>query len=243
MIVTGDVGNKNDEVAAVMHMNTLPVNSNSTADSDSEDENERAMAMQQLQHKIQYDVSLSGPLSFVLEDVRRMESNAGSIEEVLGRYDNRNNKDMGNKRPSDSIPVNMPASLASSLLNRSGMCCLLTDSHDITVRRHQLKVLSEEFTDVDVLRFVEIFARGGMMAYNPISAQTSTRIKQLLIRLIDLERLYHENLMTCKRKDVVRAADIITGGADRADVDEMILRARNRGEELGVCVQRLLSLF
>jgi hypothetical protein len=152
-----------------------------------------------------------------------------------------------------SVPVNVNvptannnAFLSATLIGRSGHCCLLTDSQDFTVRRHQLKVLSEEFSDVDFVKFIESSVLrcpgGSIIAYNAVSAQMSGKMKQLLVRLMELERSHADGVMTCKQKDFVRAMDIIPGVAERGnEADETVMRARIRAEEISNCVHRLLS--
>ncbi len=141
-----------------------------------------------------------------------------------------------------SVAVNNPF-LTNALIGRSGHCCLLTDSQDFAVRRHQLKVLSEEFSDVDFVKFIESSVmRGGAISYNTISAPMFGKMKQLLVRLVELERSHADGVMTCKQKDFVRAMEIIPGVAERGnEADETVMRARMRAEEISGCVHRLLT--
>jgi hypothetical protein len=66
-------------------------------------------------------------------------------------------------------------------------------------------------------------------------------MKQLLVRLVELERSYAEGVMACKQKDLARSLDIITGTMDRNEPDETISRARSRAEEISGCVHRVLT--
>lgn len=206
-------------------------------DSDSEEEDRMHSSSSS---KVPGDVggmlSATGPLAFVLDDVRKMESNIGTIEDALLRGDGKKDS----KRTMNDMPMNSN-SLLHALIGRNGVCCLLTDSHDFSVRRHQLKVLSEEFVDIDFVKFIESTARGGIISYNNITAPMFAKMKQLLVRLVELERTYAEGVIACKQKDLVRSVDIITGTMERNEMDETIGRARSRAEEISGCVHRLLT--
>jgi hypothetical protein len=182
----------------------------------------------------------SGPFSFILDDIRKMEINLGTIEDALLRGDIKKDGFSG-KRGNDQLSI-APNTLLASLIGRSGSCCLLTDSHDYTVRRHQLRILSEEFSDIDFVKFIESCARGGIVSYNAITVQLAPKIKQLLLRLVDLERAYADGVFNCKQKDYPRAQEIITGMGDRgSEIDDTISRARIRADEIGICVHRVVS--
>jgi hypothetical protein len=212
----------------------------------------------------------TNPLHFLLEDIRRMEVHSlGSIEENILRSGESMKKDVNNpngmggvggigtgttylghlgnsasslqKRGNESIALT-PNTLLASLIGRNGSCCLLTDSHDFYVRHHQLRILCDEFVDIDFIKFIESCSRGGMVSYNAITVQLAPKIKTLLLRLADLERAYADNVFNCKQKDYPRAQDIITGLADRPnEIDDTITRARIRAEEISICVHRVVS--
>ena len=228
MLATGDNCRQDDS----QHMKLGGI------DSDSEDE--ERMHGSSSSSKLPVDmtgmISAAGPLAFVLEDVRKMESNIGTIEDALLRGDGQ--KD--GKRSMNDMAIN-PNSLLNALIGRNGACCLLTDSHDFSVRRHQLKVLCEEFPDIDFVKFIESTGRGGIISYNNITAPMFGKMKQLFVRLVELERTYAEGVIACKQKDIARSVDIVTGTMDRNEIDETIARARSRAEEISGCVHRILT--
>jgi hypothetical protein len=212
----------------------------------------------------------TNPLQFLLEDIRRMEVHSlGSIEENILRSGESMKKDVNNpngmggvggvgtgatylghigssasslqKRGNDAISL-APNTLLASLIGRNGSCCLLTDSHDFYVRHHQLRILCDEFVDIDFIKFIESCSRGGIVSYNAITVQLAPKIKTLLLRLADLERAYSDNVFNCKQKDYPRAQEIITGLGDRpTEIDDTITRARIRAEEISICVHRVVS--
>lgn len=141
----------------------------------------------------------------------------------------------------------------SPLIGRGGHCLVLTDSHDIAVRQHQLHLLCELFPDAEAARFLEAVSRlhtAQMQHAAPAPSVTATvqqlgaGIQQLLLRLVDLERFNAEQVQAARRKDAVRAVEIIAGSADRSqDTDDVVSRARNRSEDIAALVQRVTAHF
>lgn len=139
--------------------------------------------------------------------------------------------------------------------HQHGQVCLLTDSHDVAVRQHQLHVLSEMFPGIDFTRFIEAFAcwvvlNGAMTAqpmaaaYQSILAAHAPKVQALLVRLVELEQFNADAVFASKQKDAHRSLEIIVGSADRSqDVDDVITRARNRSEDIAFVVRRLLAYF
>lgn len=153
------------------------------------------------------------------------------------------------------LPLQLHEPYHSSNGQHLGQVCLLTDSHDVAVRQHQLHVLSEMFPEIDFSRFVEAFARWVMMsgsmtaqpmtaAYQSVLASQASKVQALLIRLVELERYNADAVFSSKQKDAHRSLEIIVGSADRSqDIDDVIARARSRSEDVTFVVRRLFVYF
>ncbi len=133
MIATADSGKQNPQV------DESGLVGREMRDSDSEDDDPHMSTSNGL-----YKPSI-GPFNFILDDIRKMEVNIGTIEDALVKKDGFNPK-----RAHEQLNALQSNTLLASLIGRTGSCCLLTDSHDISVRRHQLRILSEEFPDIDL---------------------------------------------------------------------------------------------
>mmetsp|Transcript_30495 Transcript_30495/g.51050 ORF Transcript_30495/g.51050 Transcript_30495/m.51050 type:complete len:892 (+) Transcript_30495:133-2808(+) len=131
----------------------------------------------------------------------------------------------------------IPSKGASLLLGTGGSagCCLLSDTHNPTVRAHQLKVLSDEFPDVDAHAYFQ----------SPLSpTPNATKVKQLLKYLCELEQQYVERVKVSKQKDVTAAMAIIpdfTPATEVVEQDETVLSARSRAVEIIRCVHILTA--
>jgi hypothetical protein len=210
------------------------------------------------------NASTVGPLAFVLEDIRRMEIPIGTIEEFLVRHDPSRSGTSGgggvgsngvvgsgsgtssNTITNSNNPSNPSAgqpNVISALLGRTGNAsCLLTDSHDFSVRNHQLVHLQEEFPEIDFIAFLEQCNKGGYISYTAITAQFAPLIKQLLVRLVDIERQYAEQVRASKQKDFMRASEVIVGTTnERNEIDETMIRAHTRAEDIQLVVHRIMS--
>ena len=188
------------------------------------------------------------PLDTVLADVKAMQSGMPSVGDHLYQLS------AGSGAPPSSSSAKASASVytsaepaatehpsagAAMLLGSGGSagCCLLTDTHNPAVRAHQLRVLSEEFPDVDVPSYFQA----------PSNNLNANKVKQLLKYLCELEQSYADRVKSCKQVDAVRAADIIpdyvaaTCADEGPDEDETVESARNRAGEIARCVHTLIA--
>ena len=191
------------------------------------------------------------PLDTMLSDVRAMQSGMPSVGDHLYQLSAGSGAPPGSSsaKASASVHTNAepaasehPSAGASMLLGVGGSagCCLLTDTHNPAVRAHQLRVLSEEFPDVDVPAYFQ----------SPSNNLNANKVKQLLKYLCELEQAYAERVKTCKHIDAVRAGEIAPDylavtGVDAVegvgDEDETIESARNRANEIARCVHTLIA--
>lgn len=133
-----------------------------------------------------------------------------------------------------------------ALIARTGSCCLLTDSHIYAVRSHQLRVLVEEFPGIDFVSILDACPRGGVLGQSQsIPSMQFDELRQLLQLAVDLERHNLENIRGGRRKDMLRAADVITGSPvdvnAAVEEDETVQKARARLDDIALCVQHLLT--
>jgi hypothetical protein len=191
------------------------------------------------------------PLDTLLADVRAMQAGFPSMGDHLHQLS------AGSTAPPASSSAKASASVyscaepaasetpsmgASMLLGSSGSagCCLLTDTHNPAVRAHQMRVLSEEFPDVDVSAYFQ----------SPSSNPNANKVRQLLKYLCELEQAYAERVRVCKQKDAIRASEIIPDYLAATNInsmniesgeglqeDEVIESARARAAE----IQRIVS--
>jgi hypothetical protein len=192
------------------------------------------------------------PLDVILADVRAMQATLPSIGDHLYQLSVGSAAPPGSSGAKASASIfsgaepsatEIPSNAAHMLLGSLGPsgCCLLTDTHNPAVRAHQMKVLSEEFPDVDVSAYFQ----------SPNNNPNASKVRQLLKYLCDLEVAYAERVKACKQKDVVRASDIIpdylltvgAGGNDNGNDhhDATIESARLRAAEVSRCVHNLIA--
>jgi hypothetical protein len=147
-----------------------------------------------------------------------------------------------------------PQSLVSMLLGRGGAGmgpCILTDTFDSAVRQHQLRYLTELFPDIDFVRCITETSRAlqsltthGQYPQIQQAVTAAAKLKPLFVRLVEIERAHAEQVLASKQKDAVRSVEIIAGCADRIqDLDDVIIRARARAEDVTMIVQRIISLI
>ena len=195
------------------------------------------------------------PLDTLLADVRSMQTGLPSMGDHLHQLS------AGSTAPPASSSAKASASVytcaepaasetpsmgASMLLGSSGSagCCLLTDTHNPAVRAHQMRVLSEEFPDVDVSAYFQ----------SPSNNPNANKVRQLLKYLCELEQAYAERVRVCKQKDAIRAAEIIPDylvatninsmnleSGEGLQEDEVIENARSRAAEVVRCVHTLIA--
>jgi len=117
----------------------------------------------------------------------------------------------------------------------------------------------DAFPEVDFVRVIDALGgrlgqaaanpNAGMISFHPAAQPYINQVKQLLIRLVDIERVFAENVHACRQKDYARASEVIFSAVDpnaprpSADMDVVVERARNRAEDIMFAVQRLVSLF
>lgn len=195
------------------------------------------------------------PLDTLLADVRSMQSGLPSMGDHLHQLS------VGSAAPPATSGAKASASVyscaepaasdtpsmgASMLLGSAGSsgCCLLTDTHNPAVRAHQMRVLSEEFPDVDVSAYFQ----------SPNNNPNANKVRQLLKYLCELEQAYAERVRACKQKDAIRAAEIIPDylmatninsmnleSGEGLQEDETIEAARSRAAEVVRCVHTLIA--
>jgi hypothetical protein len=186
------------------------------------------------------------PLETILSDVKSMTLGIPSIGDHLHQLS------VGSGAPpassgakasasvyscAEPVATEAPSKGAALLLGNAGSpgCCLLTDTHNPAVRAHQLKVLHDEFPDVDAHAYFR----------EPHNATpNSSKIKQLLKYLCELEQQYVQRVKDSKQKDVSKAMEIIpdfTAASEMVEDDETVLTARTRAVELLRCVQILVA--
>lgn len=187
--------------------------------------------------------SPSAAIDGIVSDVRSMQAGLPSLGDHLHQLVT------GSTGPPASSSAKVSASISSAaepaaseisspgarlLLGAGGAstCCLLTDTHNPAVRAHQLKVLSEEFPDVDFLAYIQSRARGTVSSFDP-------KVKQLLKYLSELEQAYSEKVRLCKQKDTDRAAHIIPEFAEPGMEDESVATSRARSGEIARVIQML----
>jgi len=192
------------------------------------------------------DEIISDPLESVLFDVKSMTLGIPSMGDHLHQLS------VGSGAPpassgakasasvyscAEPVATELPSKGAALLLGNAGSpgCCLLTDTHNPSVRAHQLKILHDEFPDVDAHAYFR----------EPHNATPNAqKIKQLLKYLCELEQQYVERVKASKQKDVTRAMDIIpdfTAESERVEDDETVLTARTRAVELLRCVHTIVE--
>lgn len=88
---------------------------------------------------------------------------------------------------------------------------------------------------------------GGVMAHSPpVAAIHYEKLRVLLQMLVELERANVENVRTGRKKDLLRANDVI-GTAIAADAnvladdDEVVIIARQRLDDINLCVHRIVN--
>mmetsp|Transcript_108495 Transcript_108495/g.212594 ORF Transcript_108495/g.212594 Transcript_108495/m.212594 type:complete len:928 (+) Transcript_108495:64-2847(+) len=195
------------------------------------------------------------PLDTLLADVRAMQAGLPSMGDHLHQLSAGSTAPPANSSAKASASVyscaepaasETPSMGASMLLGSAGSagCCLLTDTHNPAVRAHQMRVLSEEFPDVDVSAYFQ----------SPSNNPNANKVRQLLKYLCELEQAYAERVRVCKQKDAIRAAEIIPDYISATHIssmnmesgeglqeDEMIESARSRAAEVVRCVHTLIA--
>ena len=179
----------------------------------------------------------------LVSDVKSMQAGLPSLSDHLHQLA------AGSTGPPASSSAKVSASVSSSaepaasespspgarlLLGNTAtsVCCLLTDTHNPVVRAHQLKVLSEEFPDVDFLTFIQSRSRNAPSAFDG-------KAKQLLKYLSELEQAYGEKVRMCKQKDTDRALHVIPEFSEPGIEDESVAAARARSGEIARVIQML----
>lgn len=187
-------------------------------------------------------------LDIVITDIELMQSGLPSIADHLHQLSAGSTAPPVNstakvsasiKSIAEPLASDIPSTGAQLLLNSAGIpCCLLTDTHSPIVRNHQLRVLHDEFPDVDVTSYLKSFSLRG----KDRNITNDTKVKQLLRYLSELENAYCDRVKSCKLKDSVKAAQIIPDylfNSSEGD-DETILSANIRAMEIARVVQYLL---
>eukprot|EP01039_Chlorochromonas_danica_P001635 gene1635-1784_t len=193
------------------------------------------------------------PFLSLLEDIRNMElSPQATIEDFMLRSEQRRGNLMEsisghNKRAVMEFGSCGPNHILGALVARNGSCCLLGDSHIYSVRCHQLRILFEEFPGIDFTGIIDSFPRGGVMPHSPpVAAIHYEKLRVLLQMLVELERANADNVRTGRKKDLLRANDVI-GTAIAADAnvladdDDVVIIARQRLDDINLCVHRIVN--
>jgi hypothetical protein len=121
------------------------------------------------------------PLDTLLADVRAMQAGLPSMGDHLHQLSAGSTAPPANSSAKAAASVytvaepaasETPSMGASMLLGAAGSagCCLLTDTHNPAVRAHQMRVLSEEFPDVDVSAYFQ----------SPTNNPNANKVRQLL---------------------------------------------------------------
>lgn len=187
--------------------------------------------------------SPSAAIDGIMGDVRSMQAGLPSLGDHLHQLVTGSAGPPASSSAKVSASITSAAEPAASEISSPGArlllgagsastCCLLTDTHNPAVRAHQLKVLSEEFPDVDFLAYIQARARGTLSNYDP-------KVKQLLQYLSELEQAYSEKVRLCKQKDTDRAMVIIPEFNEPSMEDEAVATARNRSGEIARVIQML----
>lgn len=93
--------------------------------------------------------------------------------------------------------------------------------------------------------FVDVL--GGVMPHSPpVAAIHYEKLRVLLQMLVELERANADNVRTGRKKDLLRANDVI-GTAIAADAnvladdDDVVIIARQRLDDINLCVHRIVN--